>query len=188
MRTFIIVLCIFAFGLCHAADYNVLIYSNKRNPKEINNSLEHWKPDIPDLGPGEVLRDFIVIYRSGNKMVSHALLIDAVQIARVKEYIRAFNGCPDDALMGETCTAPMPQQIYSWWNRTADGVYQDMWNDSDNYPTFKELAEQCLKYPVTAECDGQPCELTVSVKRAKTVYGETIDPQKIRVYQRFVGR
>lgn len=171
------------------AEYNVILYSIARTPVEnVDGSKEHWKDEIPDLGEDEVLRDFYVLYRSGNRMLSHALLFHQEQIDRVRNHLQMENGCPEGVLMGSECTTPIPLQIYSWWHRDTEGVYQAFYLDSPNHPTFKELAKQALRYPVETTCDGEPCTLIVSIKMAETVYGETIDPQKIMIPHTFSGR
>ena len=176
----------------YAGEYNAIIYANKRNPVVTAEAREHWKTFIPDLGTGEVIRDFYVLERNATKIVVHALVDtrngEDGQVKRIKDYIRTLNGCVAPTLQGPTCSTPVGQQVLAWWGRTAEEAYTKLWQSRSTHAVFETIAKGVLRYPVTTTCDGQPCTLVVSVVEAETTHGETIEAQKLMIPHRFSGR
>lgn len=176
----------------YAGQYHAIIYCNKRNPEIAGDIREHWKPDIPDVGADEVIRDFKVLERQGEKFVVHALVDTASgvdgQVGRIKDHIRIVNGCTAPTLQGPTCTTPVAQQLLAWWDKDADQMYTKMWQDRTTHSVFETIAKGVMRYPVETTCGGEPCTLIVSVTEAEDTYLETIDPQKIMVPHRFYGK
>jgi hypothetical protein len=182
-KLFIITLFIFACTLpptiAGAGTFNVLIYCNFRAPagEEIK---EHWKPEIPDVGVDEVIRDFRLIAKQGAKRFYHALVYKSAdnskQFARIKTYIDNFND-----------GKPINQRILFWHSKTARQVYKNLWLDRTTDPFIETIAKRVLRYPVQTTCDGEPCTRIVTVEEAETTYGESIDAQKILMPHSFFG-
>jgi hypothetical protein len=192
MKKVILTLLILAVPLSlFAGQWEAIIYANFRAPagEEIK---EHWKPEIPDVGIDEVIRDFRRLETQGSKRVYHALVqtTDGTtgQIKRIKDHIRVVNGCVAPTLQGPTCTTPMAQQIHAFWGKDADIMYTNLWQARSDDAFYMTLAKGVLRYPVETTCDGEPCTLIVSVTEAETTYGETIDAQKLMVPHRFYGK
>ena len=193
MKTFIfIVLSLLYVQPLYAGQYEAIIYCNTRNPEVFGELREHWKPQVPDVGVDELIRDFKVLERQGEKFIVHAL-VDTVsgedgQVGRIKDHIRSVNGCTAPTLQGPTCTTPVAQQILAWWAKDADTMYTNLWKDRTTHAVFETIAKGILRYPVETTCDGAPCTLIVSITDAEDVYGETIDSQKMIVPHRFYGK
>ena len=171
--------------------YNAIIYCNFRNPEVREGILEHWKPEIPDVGVDEIIHDFVVLEKQGDKRVYHALISTSSgndgQIARIKDYIRSINGTVAPILQGPEGSTPIAQQILSWWDKTVEGMYTKMWKDRNVHAVFETIAKGVLRYSVNTLCDGEPCIKVVSITDAENIYGETIDPTKIMIPHSFMG-
>jgi hypothetical protein len=192
MKTSFLAIIIFlAATAAMAAQYQAILYCNFRAPsgEEIK---EHWKPEIPNVGIDEVIRDFRLLEKQGAKRVYHALVDTSSgedgQVGRIKEHIRTLNGCEAPVLQGPECTTPVGQQILAWWAKDADTMYKRLWQDRATHAIFETIAKSILRYPVETTCDGEPCTLIVSVADAETTYSETIDPQKLMIPHRFYGK
>jgi len=173
------------------AQYQAIIYSDFRTPAG-EELLEHWKPEIPDVGLDEVIRDFYLLAKQGSKRVYHALVDTSNgsdgQVGRIKDYIRGVNGCTAPTLQGPTCTTAVGSQILIWWAKDADGAFTQLWQDRSTHAVMDTIARTVINYPVETTCDGGPCTRIVSAKDAVDVYGETIDPSKLMVPHRFFGK
>lgn len=138
----------------YSQSLHVLIYCDYRAPGVIGELKEHWKPEIPSLGP-MVIRDFMIVASQGSKRMFHCLINKDSNWAPVKNYI---DNHPE---LG----------ILYWWGKSARKAYKSLWQDN------LTIAKRVLRYEV---CVGDPCEnRTVTVYDAETVYGETIDTNKI---------
>ena len=191
MKKIILVLILLFPILDWAGSWEAIIYSDFRTPagEEV---LEHWKPEIPDVGIDEVIRDFYLLAKQGSKRVYHALIETSTgsdgQVGRIKDYIRGVNGCIAPTLQGPTCTTAVGSQILVWWAKDADGAFTQLWQDRSTHAVMDTIARTVINYPVETTCDGEPCTIIVSAKDAVDVYGETIDPLKLMVPHRFFGR
>jgi hypothetical protein len=192
MKKVILTLLILAVPLSlFAGQWEAIIYADFRAPggEEIK---EHWKPEIPDVGIDEVIRDFRRLETQGGKRVYHALVqtTDGVtgQIKRIKDHIRVVNGCAAPTLQGPTCSTPVVDQILVWWGRTAEDAFKSLWQDRGTHNVIDIIARKTLRYSVETTCDGEPCTRIVSVKDAVDVYGESIVANQILIPHRFLGK
>lgn len=143
-----IVLCLCATPAL-ASHFHVLIYCDFREPGVVGELKEHWKPEIPALGP-MVITNFMIVAKEGSKRVFHCLIQSDSHWQPVKNYI---DNHPE---LG----------ILYWWGRTTKQVYTNLWQDN------KAIAKRVLLYEV-------PEVGTVTAYDAETIYGETIDPSKL---------
>ena len=185
----LIVLLILIFAIpSYAGVYEAIIYCNFRNP-DIG---DHWKPEIPDVGVDEIIRDFYVLEKQGLKLLVHALVDTSSgndgQVLMIKNHIRNVNGCTPPTLQGPTCTTPVGQQILVWFDKTAVGMYTNLWQDRTIHAVFETIAKGTLRYKVETTCDGEPCNRIVSITDAEDTYGEVIDAQLILLPHRFLVR
>jgi len=187
------------FGSCNIAvaeEYVAIIYCNFRATETIDGKAEHWKPSLPDLGVGTVIRDHILLEKQGAKRVYLALVDtdngEDGQVGEIRNYIRGVNGCDAPTLQGPTCSTDVDEQILSWWGRGGRDAYRQLWNDRATDPFFNILARRILRYRVEYACeiDGEPntCRKTVSLADAVDVYEEVIDPLKVLEHTVFSGR
>ncbi len=190
-KILVVMLIVGMSSLSYADFYNAIIYCNYRN-SEVEGIKKHWKPNIPDVGVDEVIRDFVVLEKQGAKRVYHAMVDTSSggdgQIDRIKSFIRGVNGCEAPTLQGPTCSTAVGSQILAWWDRDVTQMYTKMWQDRSTHAVFNTIAKRVLRYPVETICEGEPCTLRVSITVAEDTYGETIDNQKILIPHKFSGR
>jgi len=165
--TFFILLSFFMFcSIANARTLNVLIYADFREPSggEIK---EHWKPEIPDVGVDEVVRNFRVIARQGTKRFFHCLIetdeVTPKQMERIKSYIDTFNE-------GKAIN----EQILFWHGATALDAYRALWQDRTTDPFIEAIAKNILQYPIRHFTEDEDDPIKASSKEAEDKYGLTI--------------
>lgn len=181
----LIILLVFASSAT-ARTLNVLIYCDFRVPQgeEIK---EHWKPEIPNVGIDEVIRDFRVIAKQGDKRVFHCLVdtdeAAPKQFERIKTYIENFNE-------GKA----IQQQILYWKGATALDMYKALWQDRTTDPFIETIAKKILQYPIRFFTEDENDPIKASIEDAENIYGLTIQGSVLNtcgercIPHKFLGR
>lgn len=193
-------------GVAHARMVNVLLYCNFRAPHLVadrvdaalahrggptkaaaKEALEHWKPEIPDVGVDEVVRDFYVVARQGTKRFYHCLVdtdeANPKQFERIRNYIIGFNA-----------GKPIAQQVLYWKGKTAEDAYKALWQDRTTDPFIETIAKKILQYPIRFFTENEDHPIKASIEDAENIYGLTIQGSVLNtcgercIPHKFLGR
>lgn len=187
MKRFWGVLIVLAFcSSVEARMIDVLLYCDFRAPQgtEIK---EHWKPEIPNVGVDEVVRNFYIVASQGSKRLFHCLIetdnISPKQMERIKAYIDTFNE-------GKS----IQQRILYWKGSTALEAYKALWQDRGTDPFIETIAKKILQYPVRKFTQNEEDPIKASIEDAENLYGLTIQNSVLNtcgdrcIPHKFLGR
>jgi hypothetical protein len=171
---YIAVILLFLSTLTYARTIHVILYCNFRTPvgDEIK---EHWKPEIPDVGVDEVIRNFGVLAKQGTKRLFLCLVdtneVSQGQFERIKSYIENFNS-----------GKPINEQILYWSHSSALGAARKLWADRTTDPFIQTIIEDSFYYPVRALTGNEEHPIKALIKDARDVYGLTIEPSVLEAF------